>query len=202
MRVSGFVRLAQSSGADVRINLRCRQTLVSQQFLHTSQICPAVQQMSCKAVSQGMRRSLAGESGQCDVLFQHPSDAASGQAATEAIQKQCILVRLVRIQIRLADIKPAIQSLERIASHRRNSFFSSLSHDTQYSGRSVQITKVETDNFADTKTRGVDRFENGSISQSVRFGARRREQQTPNFIRREKVREFSAGSRRDRKSVV
>ena len=42
-----LIRFLQTLGGYVGINLRCCKRCVSQNFLHSSQICPAFEQMSC-----------------------------------------------------------------------------------------------------------------------------------------------------------
>lgn len=55
-RVSLFVDLSQSGRADVRIDLGGNEALMSQEFLHASNVRPSVQQMGREAVPKCMRR--------------------------------------------------------------------------------------------------------------------------------------------------
>lgn len=50
-----LVGFSHSPGADVRINLRSRQALVSKKFLDSSQIRSAIKQVSGKAMPKGVR---------------------------------------------------------------------------------------------------------------------------------------------------
>ena len=84
-RMSLFINLQQTRGADVGIDLSRDQTLVSQKFLDAANIRAGVQQMRGETVPQRVGRSASIEPGFLDVLFQHPSDASRRNPATETI---------------------------------------------------------------------------------------------------------------------
>ena len=64
-----FVGLAQAAGADVRVDLRRRQALVAEQFLHAAQVGSAVEQVRGEAVPQRVRRGDLVEAGRSGDAF-------------------------------------------------------------------------------------------------------------------------------------
>ena len=52
MRMGGFIRLTQSLGADMSVNLGGGQTLVAQQFLDRTNVGAAFQQMSRERMAE------------------------------------------------------------------------------------------------------------------------------------------------------
>ena len=92
MRVRLFVGFFESLGADVRINLGCCETFVSQQFLHTPQIGPTIQQMCSKTVSQRMGTGHGIQSRLFDIFFKHSANTSCRQTLAESIEKHRFLV--------------------------------------------------------------------------------------------------------------
>ena len=73
----------------MRVNLGRCETLVTKQFLHTTQVCSTIKQMRSKTMSQSVRRRLLRQAGSQDMFFQHATDTASGQPGAKTIQKEC-----------------------------------------------------------------------------------------------------------------
>lgn len=80
-----FVDRAEVCGADVRVDLRRRQTLVPQQFLDAADVGPAVQEVRGEGVPQGVGTGAGVEGGGLDVFFEQPPDAPSRQSLSKSI---------------------------------------------------------------------------------------------------------------------
>src|SRR5688572_840020 len=85
--MSLLVDFAQTCRADVRVNLRGHEALVTQQFLHGANVGSAIEQVRCEAMSQSMRRSTSIQSGFQNLLVQHPGHAASRQPISEFVRE-------------------------------------------------------------------------------------------------------------------
>ena len=134
VRVCFFVRFPKPTCADVGVDLRCRQAFMAQQFLDTSEVGTAIQQVSRKTVTQSVRSSLLRQSGGLDMGFEHSPDAASRQATSEAIEKYGRSLFLRSFRIGLTHGHPMIQSLRRVAADRSQTFFAALAHNSQNTG--------------------------------------------------------------------
>ena len=54
-----------------------------EQFLHATNIGPAIQQVRCKAVPKRMRCGAAVQAADFEMFFQHSGDAPRGEASPE-----------------------------------------------------------------------------------------------------------------------
>src|SRR5262245_50969020 len=86
-RVGLLVTRLQPLGRYVRVDLRGREALVAEQFLHTADVSPGVEHVSCEAVPQRVRAGPRIESGLGEVFFQQPGDAAGGEPAAILVEK-------------------------------------------------------------------------------------------------------------------
>ena len=86
-RMRLLVHLPQIGGADVRVDLSGRQTLVPQQFLHAANIGAAIKQMRGKTVTQRVRTGPRIQVGFGNVLFQHSAHTSRRQDPAEAVDK-------------------------------------------------------------------------------------------------------------------
>ena len=79
---------AEAGGADVRVDLRRHEALVAQEFLHAADVGAAVQEVRREAVPERVGRGATIETRGSQILFEHPADAAGGEAAAEAIDEE------------------------------------------------------------------------------------------------------------------
>jgi len=62
--VGFFIHGLEPRGADVCVDLRGHEALVSQQFLNATNVSAAVQQMGCKTVAERVRGGAQVKSGE------------------------------------------------------------------------------------------------------------------------------------------
>src|SRR5688572_29613319 len=71
----------------MRVYLRRGQVRVAQQFLHVAQVGAVIEQVGCKAVSQGVRGNLAVDGGLLDVGIDLAAYAAVGQCPAPLVDE-------------------------------------------------------------------------------------------------------------------
>ena len=78
----------QSPGRYVRVDLRCRQRLVAQEFLHAPEIGSRVEQVGSKRVSQGVGADLRVQSRFFQVFGDLAAYRAGGKSSAMFVDKQ------------------------------------------------------------------------------------------------------------------
>src|SRR5579875_2301306 len=72
----------------MRVYLGGSQAAVSQQLLHTADVCTGIEQMRGETVPQRMRTGARIKSGLGKILFHQPANAPRGQACAVAVEEQ------------------------------------------------------------------------------------------------------------------
>ena len=109
-----------------------------------------------------------------DVLFQHSSDASGGELVAKPIHKdggfptEC-LTRLAPFS--LGGV--GIDRFDRERAERANPFLASLSPHPNDLLIAINVRILKSDEFTDSQTRGVDRFQDRTVTQPVRLVRRR-----------------------------
>src|SRR5664280_703437 len=85
-RVGLAVDLLESRFRDVRVELRGREALVTEQFLHDAQIRAALEQMRGVGVAQRVRMDVTAR----DAIIEDTSNVTRAQAVTPTVEEQCV----------------------------------------------------------------------------------------------------------------
>jgi len=79
---------------------------MAQKFLHAAQVCTTVQQVSRKAVAEGVRAGRVGQPRLRLPLFQRPAYASSRQTCALPVEEKCFLTRSFWYAIRRPEADP------------------------------------------------------------------------------------------------
>lgn len=161
-----LVHRPQVGGTHMGVDLRGDEALMAQKFLDAADVSPPVQQVRGEAMAERMGRSAPIQAGGAQVFFQHPSDAAGGQAPAKAVDedRRSRAGRLARMQA--ADGQPAAQGAGSKRSDGSEAFLAAFAAHAEDFGPEVYVAFVEAHQFADAESRRVHGFENGSIAKS------------------------------------
>ena len=92
--MAGLINADQLLGRDMRVLLRGRQALVSEQFLDRAEIGPRVQHVGRKSVSQCMRMNIDALGKHRDIAIYDVGHAAGCKPAASRVQEDCVCFRL------------------------------------------------------------------------------------------------------------
>src|SRR6185369_2142634 len=86
-RVTLLVCLEQPPSGHVRVALRGRNSRVSQQFLHSSDVGPSFEEMRGERMPKGMRSDPPPREQTPRILFHHRTDVAPGEGLPPAVEE-------------------------------------------------------------------------------------------------------------------
>lgn len=153
----------KSFSAEVSIDLGGSKVLVPEEFLHLSQIGPAVEHVSREGVPEGVGAGLSVESRPVYVSIEDLADGSVGDALAEAIEDHWI-VGAERTPFG-GDALPVFrQCLEGETADGNDALPSPLAEGAQNSGIFVDIAPVDRYQFADANAAAVENLDDASIS--------------------------------------
>ena len=142
-----------------------------EQLLNDAQVGPTLEEMGRERMTQGVRADSLGEAGACRRALDRGPRLLAGQSAASIAQEERPATKRENMpdaeQADPRPLVPARQPIERDVPHRDEPLLVALTDDADERAVDGQILAVETDQFADPKTRGVKKFEDGSVAEGV-----------------------------------
>lgn len=186
-----FVDLTQTGGADVRVDLGGGQAFVSEQFLDASDIRSPVEQVGGEGVPERVRAGSCIQLGDGQVFFEHPAHAAGGQDVAESVDEHGSLsAERLGFGAPFAFRGVRLDCFERERAERADAFLASFSAHSDDLFMRIDITILQSDQFAYPQAGRVHRFQDGPVAESVDAIGRGSEQQTSDLFIAEHVRQF------------
>ena len=166
--------LAQGIGGDFGIDLGCCHRSMPQKFLHHANVGPALKQVGCEGVAQGMRRNLSPNFRAFSVVFKDEVGPLPGDTPASRIEKEGSASPAVGGERRASAHQVVVDSPGGVGADGYYPLLVAFTEESYDSGQlgvffrgvSVddQVIDINRDSFADAGTRGVEEFEQGPIS--------------------------------------
>ena len=135
-----FVSCPQIARADVRVDLGCDQTFVSQQFLDAANVSPSIEKMCRETVTQGVGGGPLVEPRFPQVFFEHTGHTAGRDAGPEAVYKYRRVTPLGFPRRESADFHPFGQRASCIRPDRGQPLTTTFSADTRDARTKIEVS--------------------------------------------------------------
>src|SRR5690606_12193220 len=191
-----LVRGLHVLGGHVRVDLRRRQVLVTEELLDEAQVRAAIEEVGREAVPEGVRRGLLAQPGDLDVLVEDLSNASRREAIAEAIQEERVGIFLVDPRHLRADLDETLDRRQGEASDRHDPLASALAARLDHLGREIDVADVERGELAHAQPGRVERLEDRAVTDRLERIALWRVEQALDLVGRQEVRELLLDLRR------
>jgi hypothetical protein len=125
-----------------------------------------IEQVSGKAVSQGMWIQGFLEAGQASVMLELSGHAPSRETGSKAVEKQGRLGQTARP----AERNPAFDPTGRLFADRSETLSLAFTPNTQQMLRQIDVLGLQPDQFANSKSATVKSFEHRAVANYTIFG--------------------------------
>ena len=106
--MSPAVHALQSRLGDVGVELRCRETLVTEQFLNDAQVRPPFEQVRCVGVAKRVRIDVATR----HTPLEDPPDVTGAQTPSPAVQEERLWGRVGGDHVAATIFEPELHRVE------------------------------------------------------------------------------------------
>lgn len=149
------VGLLHARGREVRVDLRGAERLMSEEFLHASQIGAIIQEVCGEAVTKCVRADRGIQADGLEVLIELAANGATAESATVFVQEEREFrtsgpCRGTELRICLEQFHVAVDCAEGVRSERNDALFLAFTTNAQGFAGQVEIGDAEPDEFADT----------------------------------------------------
>ena len=151
-----IVYLGQMLEIKVRVDLRRGDVGVAQEFLHAAQIMARFKQMRREGVAKQVRVDVGVDALSASPVTDAGLHGTGAQAAAPIAYEQGLFVACGELDTRLV---PSRQGLNGLSTDRDYPVFVAFAGDTNRRIDHVHVATVETGQFRQTQSRGVQKLE-------------------------------------------
>lgn len=167
----------ESCTGDVSVDLGGGQRRMSQQFLHTADIRPVVQQMGGKGMAQHVGMHLHAQSDFIGMLLHVLLHASGAQRPAKAVDKEQVLSVILPL--------PGNDFSAQTGGKRHHALLASLTGDPQSPLGKVEVIQSEAQGFRQAQTAGIHDGKENPVSVLERIGQIIGIEKIPDFLGKE-----------------